>query len=293
MARRRVGIAGARRLAAAPSLDAALSELAAGPYGHDVRTDHTLAQAQRAVAATLLWDLRVLAGWLPHGGADRLRVLAGWFELANVDELQRSAAGQSADPPFTLGSLGTAWNRLRSARTPAELRQVLASSRWGDPGADTPAAVGLGMRLAWAERVAVAVPAAVPWAAGAAALLVAREVLVVGRRLPDGAAASANRLLGAPVLDAVSFPDLAAALGSRARWALRGVDRPEALWRAEARWWARVESDAFALLHRPRFGLAPVVGAVAAAAVDVWRVRAALESAARGGGRAEAFDVVA
>jgi hypothetical protein len=193
MARRRVGLAGARRLAAAPSLDAALTELAGGPSGHDVRTNHTLAQAQQAVAATLLWDLRVLAGWLLRDGADRLRVLAGWFELANVDELQRSAAGHATEPPLVLGSLGTAWNRLRSARSPAEVQQVLAASGWGDPGAETPAAVGLGMRMAWAERVAGAVPPAQPWAMGAAALLVARELLVVGRRLPDGAAASASR----------------------------------------------------------------------------------------------------
>ena len=40
------------------------------------------------------------------------------------------------------------WKRLRSARSPAEVQQVLAASRWGDPGAETPAAVGLGMRMA-------------------------------------------------------------------------------------------------------------------------------------------------
>ena len=292
MAQRRVGLGGARHLAAAPSLEAALGELVATPYGHDVRTDHTLAQAQRAVAATLLWDLRVLAGWLPRDGGDRVRVLAGWFELSNVDDLRRSIAGQLIDPPFDLGSLGTSWNRLRSAGSPLQLRQQLTGSPWGDPGADTAAAVGLGMRTVWAERVAAAVPPAAAWAAGAAALLVARERLVVGRRLPEGAAASVRRLLGAAVLDAASFPELVAAVGGRARWALRGVDRPQALWEAETRWWARVESDAFALLRRPRFGPAPVVGAVAAAAVDAWRVRAALESAARGG-RLEAFDVVA
>jgi hypothetical protein len=293
MAKRRVGLAEARRLAAAPSFDAALAELVATPYGHDVRIDHTLAQAQHAVAATLLWDVRVLAGWLPRDGADRLRVLASWFEIANVDELQRSTAGQAGPPLFALGSLGTAWHRLRSARSPAEVRRVLATSWWGDPGAEAPAAVGLGMRMAWAERVAAAVPPAAPWAAGAAALVLARELLVVGRALPAGAAASARRLLGSAALDAASFPELVAALAGRARWAVSGVDRAEALWRAEARWWARVEADAFTLLHRPRFGLAPVVGAVAAAAVDAWRVRAALESAARGAGRSEVFDVVA
>ena len=54
-----------------------------------------------------------------------------------------------------------------------------------------------------------------------------------------------------------------------------------------------VESDAFGLVRRPRFSLDPVIGAVAACAVDSWRVRAALEIAARGGGPLEAFDAVA
>jgi hypothetical protein len=35
------------------------------------------------------------------------------------------------------------------------------------------------------------------------------------------------------------------------------------------------------------FGRAPVVGVVAVLAVDAWRVRAALETAARGGGTGE------
>ena len=51
--------------------------------GHTATTsgrNQTLAQAQQAVAATLLWDLRAPAGWLPRDGVDWLRVLAGWFE---------------------------------------------------------------------------------------------------------------------------------------------------------------------------------------------------------------------
>jgi hypothetical protein len=149
------------------------------------------------------------------------------------------------------------------------------------------------MRIAWAERVVAAVPAAVPWAQGAAALVVAREVVARGRRLPAGAAASARRLLGAAALDVASLADLVAAVGSRAAWALRGTAELEELWRAEARWWARVESDALRLLSRPELGFTPVVGAVAAAAVDAWRVRGALELAARGGGPLEMFDAVA
>ena len=54
-----------------------------------------------------------------------------------------------------------------------------------------------------------------------------------------------------------------------------------------------MSSDAAALLRRPQFGMEPVVGAVAAAAVDAWRLCAALECAARGGRDLEAFDAVA
>jgi hypothetical protein len=76
-----------------------------------------------------------------------------------------------------------------------------------------------------------------------------------------------------------------------ARWVLAGIDRPEELWRADVAWWHRVERDAFALLRRASFGRPPVIGAVAVLAADAWRVRAALEVAARGS--VEAFDAVA
>ena len=61
--------------------------------GRDVRVDQTLAEAEDAVGRTLLWHLRVLAGWLPRTGVDQLRLLAGWFELANVDDQVHRLAG--------------------------------------------------------------------------------------------------------------------------------------------------------------------------------------------------------
>jgi len=83
-------------------------------------------------------------------------------------------------------------------------------------------------------------------------------------------------------------------LPARARWALEGATDPDELWRGEARWWSRVERDGFALLgERSGFGSAPVLGAVAVLAVDAWRVRAALELAARGGRPLEVFDALA
>jgi hypothetical protein len=293
MARRRLGVAGARELASSPSLAEALAGLSATPYGQNVRADHTLAQAQRAVGETLLWNLRVFAGWLPRGGGDQLRVLGGWFELANVDELLRGMGGQDAFPLYRLGSLATVGSRLAAATSPTELRAVLATSPWGDPGGETPHAVATALRLSWAERVAAAVPPARPWALAGGALLVARELYVAGRRLPDGATSIARRLLGAGATGAGTLTEFSSALPREARTALAGTDDPGQLWRAESRWWATVSSDAAALLRRPQFGLEPVVGAVAAAAVDAWRLCAALECAARGGRDLEAFDAVA
>ncbi|MET0765952.1 MAG: hypothetical protein ABWY29_13890 [Blastococcus sp.] len=292
MASRRLGTGGAHALAAGPSLADALVRLAATPYGHDVTIGQSLGQAQRAVADTLLWNLRVLAGWLPRAGGDQLRVLAGWFEIATVDELLRALAGRPADPPYRLGSLATAGNRLQAAGSPGELRRVLASSPWGDPGGETPRDIAPAMRLAWAERVVRSVPPARDWAVSGSALLVARELFVGGRRLGDVAAASARRLLGAAPV-ATSLAGFTAALPRVAREALTDVDVPESLWRAEAAWWRRVDADATALRRRPRFTHDPVIGTVAAAAVDAWRVRAALECAARGGRDLEVFDAVA
>ena len=71
MARRIVGIAGVRRIADSACLSDALSLLATSPYSRDMGDVHDLTAAQRAVACTLLWNLRVLAGWA-------LTVGAGW-----------------------------------------------------------------------------------------------------------------------------------------------------------------------------------------------------------------------
>ena len=98
LARRRMGAEATRRLAACPSLSDALQLLAATGYGANIGRGQELAAAQHEVADTLLWDLRVLAGWLPSDGARLLRTLGAWFELANVDELLQSIAGRRPAP---------------------------------------------------------------------------------------------------------------------------------------------------------------------------------------------------
>lgn len=169
LVRRRLGAESTRRLAACGSLGDALRLLAATPYGANIRHDQSLAAAQHEVAGTLLWDLRVLAGWLPRDGVRLLRTLGAWFELANVDELLQSMAGRPAEAEFRLGALATAWPRLRQAASTSELRAALAASAWQDPGRETVQALRLGLRARWAERVAELGDPARTWAAAAAA----------------------------------------------------------------------------------------------------------------------------
>lgn len=215
---RRCGAEGARELAARPALDEALHVLAAGPYRHDVRPGQTLAEAEHAVGATLLWHMRVLAGWQPRRGAEVLRLLAGWFEIANVVEHMRALNGQRAGQPYRLGALATAWPQLARTSTQRQLRRALAASVWADPGEDTPASIATGMQLAWATRVAVGVPEAAAWAAGGAALLVARELFLSRHRLPDSAARKAAVVLGADAVGTSSLAGFAGQLGPAARW---------------------------------------------------------------------------
>jgi hypothetical protein len=294
MARRRLGTAAARALATSDSFSEALEVLARSPYGRHVRSGDTQSAAAHGVAATLLWNLRVLAGWLPASGAEILRLLAGWFEIANVDEHMQALLGQPADPPFRLGTLATVWPQLAATSSRDELRAELAASPWGDPGGVSPREIQLGMRLAWAERVAARVEPARTWAAGATALLVARERFARGQSLPDRSAATAARVLGADSVAAMSVVDLFAALRPAARWTLQGVTDAASLWTAEVRWWRRLRTDGAALLAGSGFGPRRMIGATALLAADAWLVRAALEIAARGGGRAlEVFDAVA
>jgi hypothetical protein len=294
MARRRVGTTGARELAAAPSLADAVEALVRTPYGSRLAGErHDGPAAERAIAETLLWNLRVLAGWLPARGAELLRVLAGWFEIANVDAHLSAMRGGPADPPFRLGTLSTVWPLLREAGSPDEVRAALAGSRWRDPGGATVREIQLGMRLSWAERIAARAVPARPWVAGAIALVLAREQVLRAAPLPPAAAATAGRLVGPEAVGGTSLPDLVAALPARARWALEGVGDAEDLWLAEARWWRRLRTDGAALATRSGFGPDGVVGAVALLAADAWLAGGAVEAAARGPAGLEVFDAVA
>jgi len=295
LAQRRLGPDGARRLAACGSLDAALRQLAGTGYGRIARQGLTVAEAQHEVAGTVLWNMRVLAGWLPRDGVAMLRTLAAWFELANVDEMLAVRDGS----PFDLGALETAWPRLRTAG-PSAVRAALAASAWRDPGGDSARAVRLGMRVRYTAWLAGLGEPARSWAAGAAVLLLAGEHLAVDRVVDQGKFRAVLGLLGtapdgAAPDGAWSAAELATRLPSQAGWVLDGVSGNGDLWRAEATWRARVEQDGLRLLRTSGLERHAVLGAVAVLACDALRVRAALEVAARGSGASqlEAYDELA
>jgi hypothetical protein len=293
MTRRRIGRAAARDLAASPSLNDALRALIQTPYSHDVRLGQTLAEAQHAVVQTTVWNLRVLAGWAPQRGAAMLRVLLGAVEAANLADHLRALSGADVPPPYQLGTMDTAWTRLASAASADAVRQVLATSVWGDPGGDTPNEIILATRTALADRVISAVPVAAGWAVGWTALLVARETVLGGHELPKRAHDMAIRVLGRAALTARTLPQLAAAVPTVGGGVFDDIAQPDQLWLAEARWWRRVEHEGRSLARRAVAGPEILVGTAAVLAADAWRVRAALELAARGGAPMEAFDAVA
>ena len=294
MLSRRLGRDGALELAGSASLEDALAALSATAYGRAVRPGADLAGAQRAVAETVLWHIRVLAGWVLPSALEPIRALAAWFELANVDGRVAYLAGGAPGTPFTLGGLATAWPRLVDAQSLPELRARLAASAWGDPGGEDRAAMRVGLRVAWARRVLASVDAAAEWVPGAVALLLARELLLAGRPAPALAALRPPGV-GSAWAQAGSLGALRAALPAAAGWALEGIDEPQQLWRGEAAWWHRVEQDAERLARDVQLGGPTVVGSVVLLAVDGWRTAGALELAARGGGRdaMEVFEEIA
>ena len=135
MLEQRMGIEGAREIAGTGSLADGVGALARTAYASAAGAA-SLEEAQREIASSLVFRMRVLAAWLPGEGAGLLRSLGGWFELANVEDRLGYLAGGALRPPFALGVLTSAWGALAQAQDPGEMRRILASSSWGDPGGD-------------------------------------------------------------------------------------------------------------------------------------------------------------
>jgi hypothetical protein len=296
MARRRVGPVLARRVAAAPSLDAGLALLEGTAFEQVAAPGTPLLDAEHGIRAEQLWELRVLAGWMPAAGTPLARALAARFERANIEAHRIRLEGHSAPRLFTLGTLAMSWPRLAAASSLDELQRELAASAWGDPGAMSATELHDALLAGWLRMVAAAsagLHRVQCWVAGGAALLVARTLATGSPKLPETLGRSATSLIGWRAAAAGSLVDLRAVLPATARWALTGIDDPRRLWQAEARLRARIESDGFRMLRTAHPGPAPVVGAIAVLAVDGWRLRAALACAAAGSGPSEVLDVVA
>lgn len=318
MARRRAGAGLCREAAAQSSLDQALEVLSSTSYAADLTGTTDLAAAQDATRRGVLWQLRVLAGWVPVSGARMVHAAGAAFELVNILLLARSLA-VSADQPagqlgdqdsagdlhrsvplpeyFELGGLATAWPRLSAAGSTAELAELLRTSPWGDPG--SPDTMPDTLTAVWLRRLAAAVPQARSWAVAEAALLAARRILVSPAtgtetvpEIPERLGMLLQPLIGGTWSTADDVASFRAALPAAAAPVLDGVEDPTGLWRAEAALQSRVEEDAFRLLRSGLPGPDTAVGAVAVLAVDAWRMRAALAAASAGGG-SEVLDAVA
>jgi hypothetical protein len=290
MLARRIGAEQARVLAAAASLSDGISLLAGSAYGRFVRPGMSLIAAQRAVAETTLWHVRVLAGWMPPGALELVRALAAWFELVNIENRLAYLAGADVGSPFALGGLGTAWSLIAGAQTAVDVREALAGSRWGDPGSADRVAIGAGLRFSWARRVIESVPEAADWAAGAVGLLLARELLLAGRSA-DYLVARRPPGVGPAWPHASGVRGLREALPVQAAWPLVDIEATSELWRGEVAWWRRVEQEAATIVRDPHLGRSAVVGSIALLGADARLTAAALASAA--GEAIEAFDEIA
>ncbi|MEN2740272.1 hypothetical protein ABCS02_20945 [Microbacterium sp. X-17] len=283
IARRRLGAGTAQELAAG-DLPEALGVIAAATgEGSDRGAAFTdRGDAEHAMRGALLWRTRVLAGWAPRPGAALFRVLAAPYERDNAVALARSFDdGTEAPTSWELGSLATAWPRLRLARDFPALREELGRSPWGRVGATGPAELRDELTAAWLRRVAVAAPFTRPWAVAGAALLAARVAVVQGAPPTTRCLESLRPFLGETWATARTLDAFAASLPYGAAEPFRDLDGPEALWLAEARLVARIETDSLRLLRRNADGPAVVVAVVAMLAVDVWRARAAVAVAGR------------
>jgi hypothetical protein len=289
LAQHRLGSDGARDVASTGSFALASSRLAVSPYAAALAGASSVEDARHDIWAAALWNLRVLAGWLPPTGVEAMRAFAGLLEIENIETL---LVLPRDDRSYDLGALATAWPRVRDATSPREVREECARSSWRDAGSDDPTEILTHLRLEWARRLADVDAVTAPWGAGAAALVLARLFVEHGgppgpdvvRRVPA---------IGRRYLFAFDLPDLVASLPDIARWPFNTLETPERLWRAEARWWQRLHHDGERLLRGTQPGLAVIAGAAGMLLADAWRTSAALDIASRGGGNEELLDAVA
>lgn len=277
--RRTVGSAAA--IAGASEWGVARDALGATPYGRALPPDADRRTARVVAENGAAWQIRVLAGWLPPGGAALARLAVAPFEIANVDRHLRHLGGGRDVPPVDLGTLAAVWPRVERTTDADDVREVLRRSTWGDPGGSERTAIALGLRVAWARRTMRLDAAFRPWALGGLAVLVARERFVFDRPINEPTARSIDRSLGPRWRTASDVIELTELLPEPARWPLRDIADHTDLWRSEVALLDRIERDATALVASQRPSRTTFVAILARLLVDTWRVTAAIELAGR------------
>ncbi|MEO7121743.1 MAG: V-type ATPase subunit [Lacisediminihabitans sp.] len=286
MVQRRMGQGGCDRLAACHDFDSAAALLEGSVYGDRLSGVSTLGEAQRAVNESVLWQFRVLAGWMPASGTQLVAAAVAGFEAHNIVALSQGLSGRAESPaPYELGALATAWPTVRTATSLTDLSIALRESRWGDVGTlSDPDDLADILTAAWLQRLMTVAPAARPWVVRAF-VLIASRILVVDHTTPS---ARFLQIVRPSIADswpsAHDLTGVAAALPRSARTVLDGVESPTDLWRAEMRLVDTVETDAGRLLRGALPGADVILGAIALLAVDAWRVCAALATAAADAG---------
>ena len=301
---RTIGADTARTLATADSWHEARAQLATSMYGASLPADADRRTARAVSSEATVWQLRVLAGWLPPASSGLARTFAAPVEIADIDRhlarLDRvgnptvRSGGVDVPQPVPLGSLATAWPRVARATGLDQVRSALARSPWGDPGGTDRAAIGVALRVAWGRRLVRQAPVTTDWVHGAAAVLIARERFLFGREIPETPARTLDQLLGTTWHRASSVDSLADDLPRSASWSLAAAgSSADGLWQSELAVIRRVGDDATTIVGSGRNGRDTVAAVMALLLVDLWRVVAAIESAGRAFVPAEVFDDVA
>ncbi|WP_152659487.1 V-type ATPase subunit [Demequina salsinemoris] len=287
----RAGEEGAERLASVRTWREAEDLLARWSYGTRAAEASSPEALQRAARETLLWQLRVLAGWAPAAGTGILRAAAARFERDNILGHVRELEGGSAADPYDLGAMETSWSLLRRAESPDRLRDLLARTAWGEVPEDEADQLADLLTVSWLTRYAQVAPAARTWCARDCALTIARLRFAQGRHPGPAVRQRVGPLLGHAWEQATDLRSFAAALPAGARSAFGDLASPAELWRAEARTYAAMDSEATAMLRQGTPGPDVVVAGIALLAADAWRVQAAIASIGQGRAAREVLDV--
>ena len=246
LTRRRLGTAGAREVARTGSSDAAVAALAGSSYGRDVHAGMSVGRRRAgrsgrcACGICGCWrDGCRLGPATPCGCSP-----AGSSWSTSATGSLRWPASRVVEP-YVLGALAVAGPGWRPRRP----RMRFGRRSPGRPGATQGRRSGLTRRSPWRRGGRAGWPTPYPgrrtWAAGAAALV------VPGSSPPASPARRRRRRSPAATRAGVGEPQPMSRAWRRGcqprrRWVLDGMDGPDDLWRAEGRWWRRVDDDAAA-----------------------------------------------